>query len=198
MSVGKSWKSQARQQSGKRIKHRHTHTHTHAASISWSWWCVHILSPVFSVCRGSTHYSVLSQGQTCVNAFSPLTFFFSPPPSAPSACFSADSGLWQSYLPFNPDQSPSYLQLLNHKHFIGSTLTLTDMGWWGFGVKCLWRLADAGLHSVRRKSWEHRPVELCPTLQTPILHSCRTVSARDTHSVTCVCVCVCVHVHSHI
>lgn len=108
----------------------------HKASTSPSWWCVCILCTVFSVCRGSTHYSMLSQGQTCVNAFSPVTLFFSPP-SAPSCCFSADSGLWQSYLPFNPDQSPAYLQLLNHKHFIGSALTLTDMGWWGFGIKCL-------------------------------------------------------------
>lgn len=37
-----------------------------------------------------------------------------------------------------------FLQLLNHKHFIGSTLTLTDMGLKGFGVKCPWRLVDSG------------------------------------------------------
>lgn len=76
-----------------------------------------------------------------------------PPPSsphltsAPSACFSADSGLWQSYLPFNPDQS--YLRLLHHKHFISSTLTLTGRRCRGFGVKCLWKLVDAGLNSRR-------------------------------------------------
>lgn len=78
-----------------------------------------------------------------------LSYSLFPPPSAPSACFSAESGFWQSYLLFDPNQSPSYLQLLNHKHFIGSTLTLTDKGRWGFGVKCLRRLVDAGLLLVQ-------------------------------------------------
>lgn len=140
------------------------------------------------MCRGSTHYSALSQGQTCVNAFFPLTLF-ALPPSAPSACFSADSGLWQSYLPFDPDQSPSYLQPLNHKHFMGSTLTLTDMGL--VRVWCKVPL-EAGLLSVQTKCWDHYPIQLRHTLQTPIPHSCRTASPKDTHKGGCAWVCVCV------
>lgn len=56
-----------------------------------------------------------------------LFTLFSFPQSTLSFCFSADCGLWKSYFPFNPDQSPSYPQLLNHKHFIDSDLTLTDV-----------------------------------------------------------------------
>lgn len=123
-----------------------------------------------------------------------LLLSFSSPLSAPSACFSADSGLWQSYLPFNTDQSPSYLQLLNHKHFIGSTLTLTDTGRRWFAVKCLWRPVDAGLHSVRGKCWARHPVKLSPALKPP-LPSCTAValSQRETH-----CLSARVHVRSHI
>lgn len=51
-----------------------THTHTHLqGGKQWVMRAWPYFTLVFSVYRGSTHYSPLSQGQTCVNAFSPLT-----------------------------------------------------------------------------------------------------------------------------
>lgn len=79
-----------------------------------------------------------------------LFTLFSFPQSTPYVCFSADCGLWKSYFPFKPDQSPSYPELLNHKHFIDSDLTLTDVEWWVLGVKCLWRRVDAGLFNLNK------------------------------------------------
>lgn len=51
-----------------------------------------------------------------------LSFFSLPLPPFPSLlplpAFQLTLGFGKSYLPFDPDQSPSYLQPLNHKHFI--------------------------------------------------------------------------------
>lgn len=132
--------------------------------------------------RGSTHYSPLSQGQTCVNAFSPL----SPPTphphpqSAPSAFFSADCGLWQSYLPFNPDQSPSHSELRNHKHFISSDLTLIQgvMSWGGGGL----HTRTVGTIAMSVPSRHVRHLRAPSLVRAYMKHVCDI----------CLCVCVCI------
>lgn len=192
MSVVKGCKSQAI-----RLKYC-THAHTHAPRC-----CIPILPTVFPCVQRKygTYYSAFSKAQVCVNAFSPLTlpfffFFFSffPPTLFPLASFSADSGLWQSYLPFDPDQSPFYLQLLNHKHFISSTLTLTVVRRCRVLVQSAFRCSvDAGLSPCPRMGWLGNVTlsNWASTQQTPL---CTAVapSRRETRTVaTCTAAAVC-------
>lgn len=91
------------EQQAERKDQTHTDTHRHTiptttASISWPCRRVRVLSPVFSVCRGSAHYSLLSQGQTCVNAFSPLALSLSlslPTSASPLPAFQLTLGFAQ-------------------------------------------------------------------------------------------------------
>lgn len=159
-------------------------TQTHSPNQSAVRDGMSIFSPQYSACVEEALITLRSLKARPVLMHFLLFLSFSPP-SAPSACFSADSGFWQSYLPFDPDQSPSYLQLVNYKHFIGSTLTLTDGARGGIGVKCLWRLVVGSL-PIPRLFWASHSVELSDTAPTLILHSCRHVSARAVHSGACV------------